>query len=134
MDNKQKHLEFVQNKITVMNTNSFQLKGLTITITSVLGAIYASTLKIEFIFVCFIPIIIFWFLDTYYLQIERKFRGIYNDVAGITKNITIKDFEMPINKYKKGKFCFYNVFISKTIVSFYLPILIILLLVILIEK
>lgn len=134
MDGKIKHLEFIQNNITRMNTNSFQLKGLTITITATLGAIYASTLKIELIFVSFVPIIFFWFLDTYYLQQERKFIGIYNDVVGITENVTIKDFEMPTTKYKKGKFHFANVFISRTIISIYFPLLIITILIILLEK
>ena len=38
-----KHLEFIQNVITRMNTNSFQIKGWSIVIVSALMAIYAST-------------------------------------------------------------------------------------------
>ena len=124
---KEKHLEFIQGIITRMNTNSFQIKGLTITIASALIAIYASTKKIEFIFIGIIPAIFFWFLDAYYLQQERKFRGVYNDVAGITTINIVKEFEMPIHKYKKGKYCYFNVFKSKTIIWFYLSIIIILL-------
>ena len=40
---KIKHLEFIQNVITRMNTNSFQIKGWSIVIASALLAIYAST-------------------------------------------------------------------------------------------
>ena len=38
-----KHLEFIQNVITRMNTNSFQIKGWSIVVVSALLAIYAST-------------------------------------------------------------------------------------------
>lgn len=58
-----------------------------------------------YIFIAIVPAIVFWMLDAYYLQQERKFRGIYNDVAGISpedSNIVIRDFEMPIQKYQCG--------------------------------
>ena len=122
---KVKHLEFIQNIITRMNTNSFQLKELTITIVSALLAVYASSKKIGLIFIGILPIIIFWFLDAYYLQQERKFKGLYNDAAGITKTHKVKNFQM-INEdmYLGGKYNYVNVLKSKTIMGFYLPILI----------
>ena len=64
----------------------------------------------------------FWFLDAYYLQQERKFRGVYNDVAGLSSEdsrLEIKDFEMPIQKYQCGKYCYFNVLFSKTIFPLY---------------
>ena len=81
---KIKHLEFIQNVITRMNTNSFQIKGWSIVIASALLAIYASTKDNYFFLVAVFPTLIFWFLDAYYLNQERKFRGLYNDVAGVT--------------------------------------------------
>ena len=75
-----------------------------------------------YIFIAIVPAIVFWMSDAYYLQQERKFRGIYNDVAGISSedsNIVIKDFEMPIQKYQCGQYCYFNVLISKTILPLY---------------
>ena len=44
MTNEQlKHLEFIQNVITRMNTNSFQIKTWAVTLVSALLAIFAST-------------------------------------------------------------------------------------------
>jgi len=127
MENKLKHLEFIQNVITRMNTNSFQIKGLGITIVAALLAVYASNQKINFIFIAILPTIIFWFLDAYYLQQERKFRGLYNDVAGVSKNPKeIKLFEMRPDLYTKGKYCYFNNLFSKTIWIIYLPIIILL--------
>ena len=122
MENKIKHLEFIQGTITRMNQNSFQIKGWMITIVSALLALYANSENVVYVLVAIVPAIIFWFLDAYYLQQERKFRGVYNDVAGLTSEdsrVEIRDFEMPIQKYQCGKYCYFNVLFSKTIFPLY---------------
>lgn len=134
MDEKKiKHLEFIQANITRMNSCSFQMKGWTITIDSALLALYAATINntasgnVVFLLVGIAPTILFWFLDSYYLQQERKFRGIYNDVAGLTKKTsekTINDFEMPLNKYNGGKYSLIKVMFSKTEWLLYLSLII----------
>ncbi len=122
-----KHLEFIQNIITRMNTNSFQIKGMCITIVSALLAIYASTSNITFIFIAILPALLFWGLDSFYLQQERKFRGVYNTIIEVVKvDFQIKPFEMPIHKFKGGKYSFMNVFISITQIGLYLFLILLL--------
>jgi len=100
-EEKMKHLEFIQNVITRMNTNSFQIKGRAVTIVSALLAIYASTKNNYFILSGIFPVIIFWFLDAYYLTQERKFRGLYDDVAEVSENSKqINPFSMRTDLYK----------------------------------
>lgn len=124
---KIKHLEFIQNVITRMNTNSFQIKGWTVIILSALLAIYASTKNDYFILASIFPVLVFWFLDTYYLTQERKFRGLYNDVAGISDNPEkLKPFEMRPDLYIGDKYSYWNVFRSATIIGLYLSLTIIL--------
>lgn len=128
MQDKTKHLEFVQNVITRMNTNSFQLKGWMITIVSALLALYASSSNSNYVFVAIVPAIVFWFLDAYYLQQERKFRGLHEDI--VNGNDNIKPFSMSISDYKydktdsnskskSKKYCYWNVFFSPTILPLY---------------
>lgn len=122
MENKIKHLEFIQSTITRMNQNSFQIKGWMITLVSALLALYASSEKVVYILIAIVPVIVFWFLDAYYLQQERRFRGVYNDVAGLSPDnsrINVREFEMPIQKYQCGKYCYFNVLFSKTIFPLY---------------
>ena len=130
-EEKMQHLEFIQNIITRMNTNSFQLKGITITIVCALLAVYASSgNNVLFIFLGIPPTFLFWLLDSYYLQQERKFRGVYNDVAGLKNVIEVKPYEMPINKYTKQvdkQYSYCNVFFSKTILWLYSIIILLLL-------
>ena len=117
-EEKIKHLEFIQNIISRMNTNSFQIKGITATIISALLAISLSEKNIDFLIISIFPIIIFWLLDSYYLSQERKFIGLYNDIINDQEN-KYKIFKMDISKYKSGKFQFINVLLSKTIIGFY---------------
>ena len=119
-----KHLEMIQGIITRMNQNSFMLKGWMITIVSALLAIYADKGNVAYLVVTIFPILVFWFLDAYYLQQERKFRGIYSDIVD-GKNIPI--FQMPIGEYNDKMDCRYSyckVFWSKTIAGLYCTILV----------
>ena len=77
---KIQHLEFIQNIINRMNSNSFQIKEWMITIVSALLAFYASSGNEIYIFVAVAPTLLFWYLDAYYLQQERGFRKLYNDI------------------------------------------------------
>ena len=120
-----KHLEFIQNVITRMNTNSFQIKGWCIVIVSALLAIYASTKNNYFFLAAVFPTIIFWFLDAYYLNQERKFRGLYNDVAGVTDEPKdIKLFAMRPDLYTGGKYSYLSSFFSITILKMYLAMIV----------
>lgn len=118
-----KHLEFIQAVITRMNNNSFQMKGWMVAIMTALLAVYASTENDRFVLVAIVPTVIFWFLDTYYLWQERKFRGVYNDVAGISNNNKITLFAMRPDLYTDGKYSFWNVFFSVTIIWVYMPVI-----------
>ncbi|MEZ0006500.1 hypothetical protein ABH942_001870 [Flavobacterium sp. 28YEA47A] len=128
-EEKRQHLEFIQNIINRLSTNSIQLKAITITLTAGLLAIYSTSPKIFLIYLASIQVVFFWLLDSYYLQQERKFRGVYNDVSGITtSNFTIKDYEMPIEKYKEDKYNFFRCIFSLSKLLFFGSIFLILIL------
>lgn len=106
-----------------MNRNSFQIKGWMITITAALLAIFASTKNAYFILTAIFPVAVFWFLDAYYLSQERKYRALYNDVAGVSKEPKqVQLFDLDASSYEKWKYgC---VFFSKTIGTLYLIVII----------
>ena len=122
-----RHLEMIQSVINRLNTNSFQFKGMAITIVAALLAIYASTQKTDFILIAVLPTIIFWLLDASYLGFERKFRELYKDMAGLNENPTYTTlFEMNTEDYKGGDFFYPKVVFSHTIWPIYLPIIVLL--------
>ena len=131
----EKHLEFVQNNITRMSQCSFQMKGWSLTIDSALIAIFVSTISNEnvgnrfYMLSAIITTFLFWCLDSMYLSKERKFIGIYNDLIGVSngkkrKHIEIREFEMPLKKYKGWKYCIIASAISPSEILFYGSIII----------
>ncbi len=124
-----KHLEFIQNVITRMNSNSFQIKGWAVTIISALLAVYSTNNNNSLILICILPTTVFWFLDSYYLCQERKFRGLYNDIAEVSKvenRKELKIFEMRPDLYVDGKYSYCSSLLSGTMLIFYLPLILIL--------
>jgi len=123
-DEQIKHLEFIQDIVNRLSSNSFQMKGWMIAIVSALLGFYADTGNPNFTYAAILPLLVFWGLDAYFLQQERKFRGIYNDVVKPEKaKITVELFEMPIQNYSEGKYSYADVFFSKTMLLLYLPII-----------
>jgi len=75
-----KHLEFIQSVIARMGTNSFLVKGWSVTLVAALFALAAKDSNPEFVFIAFLPCVLFWLLDVYYLQQEKLFRDLYDSV------------------------------------------------------
>ncbi|MWV38856.1 hypothetical protein [Natrialba sp. INN-245] len=68
-------LEHIQNIIDRQASNSFKIKGWTVTL--VVVALLFRTNNFQ-LFAAFIPLIGFWYLDAYYLRQERKFRELFD--------------------------------------------------------
>lgn len=114
-ESKLKHLEFIQNVITRMNTNSFLLKGWCVTLVSALFALAAKDANVNYVLVSYIAIPSFWILDGYYLSQERQYRALYDEVR--VKSDT--DFSMDASGYCTGKRTWASSAISKTVRIFY---------------
>jgi hypothetical protein len=80
-DDKVEHLKIIQGVISRMATNSFALRGWTVTLVAALFAFGAREADRAFIVVAWIPVLVFAGLDAYYLWRERLFRKLYADVA-----------------------------------------------------
>ena len=95
------YLQFLQNNIARMNTNSVQAKTWCIAIVAALLAIFAETKNTSFLLICLIPIILFCILDARYLQFEHKFVEMYN---AYTKTKAKKPcvYEISMQEYEKG--------------------------------
>lgn len=117
-DSKIKHLEMIQAIITRMSQNSFSLKGWTITLVAGIFALSAKDSQISFFLISYVPIVLFWFLDSYYLQLERKYRVLYN--SSIKGNKTETDFNLsPPESDWKQKTYYIQSLISISEVPFY---------------
>jgi len=128
MDNKRKHLEFIQGVINRMAGNLFFLKGWTITLIVALFTLSVNRNNIDYLFIVYFPVIIFWLMDGYFLSQERLFRALYNHVRKLDEKEI--DFSMDVREYRKDKQNSWRCsMFSVTLLFFYLPILLTMLLI-----
>src|SRR2546425_4593734 len=69
----------LQSVISRMATNSSNCKTWCVTLVSAIVVIIADKGKPDYVWISVVPIALFLLLDTYYLSLEREFRGVYND-------------------------------------------------------
>ena len=122
MENKLKHLEFIQGTINRMAGNLFFLRGWTITLITGVFALSATDTNHSYTFIAYFLVFIFWILDGYFLSQERLFRDLYDHVRTLDeKNI---DFSMNIDKFKTdSKNTWLCSMFSPTLLVFYLSLL-----------
>jgi len=129
MESKLKHLELIQGVVNRLANNSFLLKGWAVTIVSALLALsVTASEKIALVLIAFIPIIVFSVLDSYYLWQERLFREVYKEVS--KKKPEDIDFVMNPMVFASGVNSWLKTLFSKTILIFYLSLILTMLLVI----
>jgi hypothetical protein len=121
MENKRKHLEFLQLIITRMNVNSFLLKGWTVTLIAALFALAAKDANFKYIWITLFSTVLFWLLDGYYLSIERQYRKLYDEVRIKEENQI--NFDLNASAYNKGNDTWINCTFSQTLVLYYITLL-----------
>ena len=75
----QSYVTILQSVISRMASNSAACKIWCTTLVSAILVIIADKGKPEYVWITVIPIVLFLFLDSYYLGLERFFRKVYNE-------------------------------------------------------
>ena len=122
MGNKEKHLEFIQGIINRMASNSFALKGWAVTLVAGIFALASRDSEKLFFLVAYIPILIFWGLDAYYLSQERRYRDLYNKVRFMDDNNVDYSLDVSAKEFKTEKNKWFFCVRSRTIIWFYAPL------------
>lgn len=120
MENKQKHLEFIQTATNRMAGNCFLLKGWAITLVAALFALSAKDSNHNYFLIAYFPVIIFWILNGYFLSQERLFRALYDHVRKLDE-LKI-DFSMNTSGFETNKNNWLRSIFSHTLVIFYLTL------------
>ena len=128
--NKEKHLELIENIISRMANCSFLIKGWTLTIVAAVFGLAAKDSNIKFIIIAYIIIPCFWILDAFYLSKERQYRSLYDKV----RKSSDSDFSMNTSEFNNGKNTWINTIYSKTLNLFYIPLIVIILIIMFVFK
>ena len=122
MEKNLAHLEMIQAVITRMAGNSFALKGWAVTLVAGLFALSSKDANQFYYLVTYIPIVVFWYLDAYYLCQERMYRNLYEKVRKLDEDKIDFSMNAAAKEFQTDKTTVANCFLSKTILSFYLPL------------
>ena len=120
------HLNMIQGVVNRLATCSFQLKRWVVTLAAALQVFLKGEANPAYLFVPALPFIAFWFLDGRYLRQERLFRRLYDDVCRRKEGAV--DFSMDTRPFRKAMGSVIQVAFSRTLLVFYGPVLIVLLL------
>lgn len=92
-----KEIDIIQNIINRMAFNSFVVKGWAITLIVVTLLFRGSKYQV---WIAFIPLVVFWFLDSYFLQQERLYRKLYEWVIKNRLKTEENLFNMNTDRFK----------------------------------
>lgn len=130
-----KEIDLIQSIITRMASNSFMLKGWMVTLVAVILALGKDTILVDDVtylsLVLCLPVLVFWYLDAFFLRTEKCYRKMYSSVISNRAN----DFGEPkplyclnYTKFKEGIGSVFSNMLTKTLWPFYgLTVLILLL-------
>lgn len=127
--NKIQHLQMIQNIITRMAGNSFALKGWAVTLIVGIYALLGQQANKKMLCIAYIPILVFWLLDSFYLLQERQFRKLYDVVRQLEEseiNFDMRRESLTLVDYRKSVLsiteCFFYILLAivATIILYYL--------------
>lgn len=117
MESKIAHLTFIQDIIKRMGSNSFLLKGWSITVIAALFALASQGANNILVIIAYLPALMFWGLDSFFLHQEKLFRKLYEKVA---ENEVLNDtFTLDTSPYQQEVDIYSKVLFSKTLLSFH---------------
>lgn len=90
-----KEIEIIQDIIKRMASNSFLIKGWAITLVVVVLLLKGTRYQV---LISFIPLLVFWFLDAYFLWQERMYRKLYEWV--INNRLKTDKYLFDMNAYR----------------------------------
>ncbi len=97
---KLEHLKMLQAVIARMASNSFMVKGWCVTLVSALIALSGKDVP-NMVFVAVLPVLMFWWLDAYFLRQEKLFRKLFDLVrengkedSNFSMNTTVVDAQV----------------------------------------
>lgn len=119
-----KEIDLIQEVIKRMAFNSFLIKGWAVTLVSVALLLKGNTYHV---LIAFIPLISFWYLDAFFLRLERTYRKLYEWV--IENRLKTNDFLLDMNagsRFEDKVQSCPRIMLSKSLAVFYGPILLLL--------
>ena len=82
-------------------------------------ALAASGTNQGYVLIAYIPIAVFWFLDAYFLMMERQYRDLFKENADLSQELEFFSIKRP----KGGIDLYARAFFSITMLLTYIPLI-----------
>lgn len=115
-------MEMIQGIINRMGGNSFSLKGWAVTLVAGIFALASKDTDKMYFLIAYVPIVVFWFLDAFYLLQERLYRALYNKVREMKVEDVNFDMNTNLPELMSKRTTYIDCLFSKTEFGFYLPL------------
>lgn len=116
-------IKTIQDIIKRMASNSFLLKGWTVTLVTATLLIKVAVDNKYIVLIGFLPLLSFWILDAFYLQKEKLYRKLYDWIINnrlTDREKTRKCFDMSTTQFTKKVPSVFCLMFSTTLSIFYI--------------
>ena len=118
-ENRIRYLEATQRVIDRLSNISFILKGWAVSLVAGLMALAASGSNQDYVLITYIPIAVFWFMDAYFLMMERQYRELFNRNTDLSQQLA----QFNIKRNKGNVVIFGKALFSITMMLTYIPLI-----------
>lgn len=125
-----KEIDLIQGVINRMASNSFLLKGWLVSLIAVILALTKDTIVATqlsyFSLILLLPVVVFWYLDAFFLHKERCYIQLYEWVIKNRQTSSENIYSLNYKKYEKDVDSIFKIMFSTTLRLFYGFIIIVL--------
>ncbi len=118
-----KEIDLIQAVITRMANNSFLLKGWLISLVAVILALSKDTLVTDDVtylsFILCLPVLVFWYLDAFFLHKEKCYRKLYEWVITNRKDSDEHLYSLNYTRFEDKVEGIWKIMFSSTLLPFY---------------
>ena len=118
-----KEIDLIQGIINRMANNSFLLKGWVISLIAVVLALKKDTIVATdlsyFNAILLLPVVVFWYLDAFFLHKEICYRKLYDWVITNRSETTDFAYNLDYRRFKKDVGCVLKIMFRSTLLLFY---------------
>ena len=114
-----RYLEAIQRVVDRLSNTSFILKGWAVSLVAGLMALAASGTNHGYVLVAYIPTVVFWLLDAYFLMMERQYRKLFEENMDLSQEVKV----FTLKRGKATPEMFARAAVSITILLTYVPLI-----------
>lgn len=115
-----RYLEAIQRVIDRLSNTSFILKGWAVSLVAGLMALAASGSNQGYVLIAYIPTVVFWVLDAYFLMMERQYRKLFKEKMDLSQKLE----QFTLKRDKANFTMFGEAFLSITMLLTYIPLIV----------